>query len=477
MLHKHDGLNTYSSNRLLAHVDVKGPIYLKADYELIGSIDRLFVAAIDKNTKKCVFVRDLDINSTSFEKKVLLGDQCSVDLFLNFKSKDKVWIDIGSFGIVENGIERSLIEVKEGEKKAIKSSFSESLPLKPEIKDQKKKVVSRHSVESGKIYKYTCQSILKSHKKIMFEGFDDDGNRILRRSVESQKSYKTIFQTSSGVKEFVVKVDDEVDLDLVVDEVTVIGESFKPVEPLPFEGVVACMATYPARRHIFLDSINTIIKQVDRLYVYLNNYDEVPEEILVHDYSDKIEYILDPSSRLRASAKFSWLSSVNCNVITIDDDILYPSDYVEKLLACSKRYSDNAVIGVHGSIFKEYVKDASKCRESVFNFQNELNKDTEVHMLGSGTTLFPASVLKHIDTELLLNHPLANDELLAINMRNESISMVALCRDNEWMVGHPDMDYGIFEEKQLNGGIKSEVSTIVSKHNPWPKISDLEMLK
>jgi len=475
MLHKHDGLNTYSSNRLLAHVDIKGPVYLKADYELLGSIDRLFVAAIDKNTKKCVFVRDLDINSASFEKKVVLGDQISVDLFLNIKSKNKVWVDISSFGIVENGEERSLIEEKESI--SIKHSFSESSSVEPGIKAQKKKIVSKHSVESGKIYKYTCQSILKSHKKIMLEGFDGDGNRILRRSVESQKTYKTIFQTSSGVKEFVVKVNDEVDLNLVVDEVTAIGESFKPVEPLPFDGVVACMATYPARRHIFLDSINTIIKQVDRLYVYLNNYDEVPEEILEHDYSDKIEYILDPSSRLRASAKFSWLSSVNCNVITIDDDILYPSDYVEKLLACSKRYGGNAVIGVHGSIFKKYVKDASKCRESVFNFQNELSKDTEVHMLGSGTTLFPASVLRYIDAELLLKHPLANDELLAINMRNESISMIALRRDNDWMIGHPDMDYGIFEEKQLNGKIKSEVSKIVSKHNPWPKISDLEILK
>ncbi|MGR6870853.1 hypothetical protein ACU6U9_00765 [Pseudomonas sp. HK3] len=477
MLYKHYGDESYSSNKLVDSVVVSGQFFLKSKYDFLGEIDRMFIAGIDKNTKKCVFLREFDLKNNILEKKVSLDAEYDVNIFINFKSRAKVWVDFEKFGIVENGSYRSFVKAEEGT--CVKSPVKkivDSTPSPTSLGEPcKKKIIARHSVEAGKIYKYSCQSILKSHEKIMLEGFDVDGTRILRRNIETQKSYNTIFQTSLDTREIILKVNDEVDLDLIIDDVSLIGDSFKPVEPLSNESVVACMATYPARRHIFLDTVDTILNQVDRLYIYLNNYDEVPSEILEHKDSKKIEYILDPSSHFRASAKFSWLSSINCYVVTIDDDILYPSDYVKKLVECSKKYNDEAVIGVHGSIFKAYVKDASKCRKSVFNFQSGLDVDTEVHMLGSGTTLFPPKVLKFIDSGLLLNHPLANDELLAINMRNESIKMISLHRKEKWMEGHPDMDFGIFEEKQLNGSIKTEVSKIVSMHNPWPSIPDVKV--
>lgn len=91
----------------------------------------------------------------------------------------------------------------------------------------------------------------------------------------------------------------------------------------------AHMATFPARAPILMQTVATILPQVDRLCICLNGYDAPPPE-LADDA--RIEWLI-PDRDLKDAGKFAFPPAPDDMVFTIDDDILYPPDYVARTLA------------------------------------------------------------------------------------------------------------------------------------------------
>src|SRR5699024_9778039 len=95
--------------------------------------------------------------------------------------------------------------------------------------------------------------------------------------------------------------------------------------------VIAGLATMPSRVQVLREAFNSIYWQVDEVYVFLNNFDYVPGFLKLpgvkifrsqefHDYKDV--------------GKFFALRDVKEGILfTIDDDILYPPDYVSQMLS------------------------------------------------------------------------------------------------------------------------------------------------
>lgn len=104
--------------------------------------------------------------------------------------------------------------------------------------------------------------------------------------------------------------------------------------------VLANMATYPKRRDIMMPAVNSILPQVDRLNIYLNEYEEVPCELKHY----KINAVL--GKNIQDNGKF-YFTDQSGYYFTIDDDLIYPQDYVKTL---TEKLSDGIVVTCHGKV-------------------------------------------------------------------------------------------------------------------------------
>lgn len=91
----------------------------------------------------------------------------------------------------------------------------------------------------------------------------------------------------------------------------------------------AHLATFPIRANILMQTVRSILPQVDRLCICLNDYDKVPEALADEP---KIETLI-PDRDLKDAGKFAFGVAPDDRVFTIDDDILYPPDYVTTTLS------------------------------------------------------------------------------------------------------------------------------------------------
>src|SRR5215472_15189688 len=100
------------------------------------------------------------------------------------------------------------------------------------------------------------------------------------------------------------------------------------VRPRIGQRAVAGMATMPSRAATLPVAVHSIIGQVDRLYLYLDGHEEVPKS--VRDNSRVIPIFAREEPGLGDGGKFLGLvrERERCLYIGVDDDIVYPPNYV-----------------------------------------------------------------------------------------------------------------------------------------------------
>lgn len=119
--------------------------------------------------------------------------------------------------------------------------------------------------------------------------------------------------------------------------------------------IVGNIATYPPRRDGLIAAVRRLAPQFSKLNVVLNEYDAV-----LADLSEfgNVEQII-PTHDTKDAGKFYPDIAEAEYVFMLDDDILYPDDYVEKgLFEFNKLGSTKILASFHGSIYTrpEFVK-------------------------------------------------------------------------------------------------------------------------
>ena len=114
--------------------------------------------------------------------------------------------------------------------------------------------------------------------------------------------------------------------------------------------IVAKIATYPPRRERVLPMVRSLVNQVDRINLVLNEYDAPLPEIAGFD---KIHQIIPPED-LKDTGKFFPEVPADSTVFLLDDDVEYPPDFVRlslerrAALPAGRRY----LCGYHGSLYQ-----------------------------------------------------------------------------------------------------------------------------
>src|SRR5690606_27115807 len=136
---------------------------------------------------------------------------------------------------------------------------------------------------------------------------------------------------------------------------------------------------------------------------------------------------------LRDNAKFYCVDNYDSYYLTIDDDIIYPWDYVSRLVYKSRLYGDQAVMCVHGYCYWENVisfhKDNAR-NSRYFHFQYALDQDIYVDNAGTGTVLIPPGLPLH---NLNAGPYGIVDVLFAEMTRKAGIPMIAISRPQNWL--------------------------------------------
>lgn len=137
-----------------------------------------------------------------------------------------------------------------------------------------------------------------------------------------------------------------------------------------------------------------ILAQVDRLYLYLDQYEHIPPELT---QDPKVVPVLrEPDQkRLKCAGKFVGLGmlSVPSLYFGFDDDIIYPAGYVDHLAAALRRHRYRVIVGIHGAVYSMPCQSYTKGRQ-MLHFAKGLAFDCVVDELGTGTLAFHTGCIK-----------------------------------------------------------------------------------
>jgi hypothetical protein len=191
--------------------------------------------------------------------------------------------------------------------------------------------------------------------------------------------------------------------------------------------VVFSLSAIPERSSNLDSIVPIILGQCDLLIANLVGYESVPN-ILDHP-KIKINKFESAGSEIRFYDYYNVPD--DCYYFTIDDDILYPEDYTERMLEGMSRYENRRVCCVHGSNLNLGMNSGFYTKRRVFHFSERLAKDTKVMIPGVGTSCFFKGTMDiDIGRYSVRN---MSDAYTACFMAEQGIGRVSVSREKGWL--------------------------------------------
>jgi len=213
------------------------------------------------------------------------------------------------------------------------------------------------------------------------------------------------------------------------------------------EFVCIGMACIPERVVNLRKSVPVLAAQCDRLHIHLNGAKAFPKEAwtalpsVTLSRSDKN---LGDAEKLRALHCFEgWY-------LTVDDDILYPTDYVERLVSELESVNRWGVSCVHGSYFNARSTEERHFmdRRVMFGYQQARDKTTRVLIPGTGTACFHTSMFKPLRS--LAEHMNMLDIYIASWAATEGLPIYCVPRKQDWLQDLPNHGYAAAAERPMD---------------------------
>lgn len=193
----------------------------------------------------------------------------------------------------------------------------------------------------------------------------------------------------------------------------------------------AVISSMPTRSAGFEKVVRTILDQVNMMFVYLDHFENVPT--FLKDNPKIRIFRSEKCGNYHASSRFLILEEglPPSVVLIVDDDIYYPSNYVESLVSSLAAFGGNAVVGVHGKVFLPphncYISDAH-----LIHFASESNSNIHCHELGTGTVAFISSRFNLKVSSWKSNE--MDDILFAIEAQKLGIPRIVIQRPHNWLM-------------------------------------------
>jgi hypothetical protein len=208
--------------------------------------------------------------------------------------------------------------------------------------------------------------------------------------------------------------------------------------------ITANMATYPPRAQTLGTVISRIAPQVDVLNIILNAYNQAPP---IPDLPANVRFVFPPAD-LKDTGKFYPPAERGGLVFFVDDDILYPEDYVLRTLRWFDHFGDHCALGFHGSIYlalhqsnlrrlpklvRTWVRgdDPIPRNRRTYSFEESLSNPVVVDQLGTGVCAMRAEDVPPFD--YMTDSQKFVDVRLARWCFEKNITPICLPRESLWL--------------------------------------------
>ncbi len=198
------------------------------------------------------------------------------------------------------------------------------------------------------------------------------------------------------------------------------------------EKAFVCIASIPQRESSLKETINSLLPQVDKIYLYLNNYDEATADQIKNISPDKIEYIIGDNVYGDAG-KFYWADKLNGYIFSCDDDLYFPPDYIKTAINGIEKYGRKAIVCFHGRELKPVCASYYRDYRAYYGFNNTIENDTFVHVAGTGCMAWHSSVM-NISMSHFSSANMADIHLSVLAQKNK-IPIVILSHKPNWIKG------------------------------------------
>ena len=222
--------------------------------------------------------------------------------------------------------------------------------------------------------------------------------------------------------------------------------------------VYVAVASFDQREQQLVLCVDSLLHQVDHIFIYLNNYEHIPEPLLGND---KITVNRSQDYRdLSATGKVYPLDTItDCYFFTIDDDFAYPANYIATMCKTIEKYNRKCAVTVHGSIFPDDF-DWYYERTAMFQYQGGIKNDVFVHLPGTGSFGFHTDTLKASFTHFVPN--VMVDLTFAILCKLQRVPMVTVKRPQFWMCNTERE--GLYQQFLVD---KTHHTKYALKYAPW----------
>ncbi|OOZ42431.1 glycosyltransferase [Solemya elarraichensis gill symbiont] len=225
--------------------------------------------------------------------------------------------------------------------------------------------------------------------------------------------------------------------------------------------IIGGMATMPSRIHTLWPAIASILPQLDRLYLFFDRFEKLP--LIRHP---KIVCLTSQNfGDHRANGKFLGLLMAGDGdyYFSLDDDLLYPQDYVERMVEYLQQGDNTFVAGVHGSILKPEINHYLNDRR-VTNRSMASDTESRVHILGTCTTAFNTDTLR-LDVRRWKHRNMV-DLTFALICTQRGIPMNIISRKENWVSSQEENQQdSIFRELQKDDTVQTEMAKALLQHH------------
>jgi hypothetical protein len=153
---------------------------------------------------------------------------------------------------------------------------------------------------------------------------------------------------------------------------------------------VGQVATYPARVGNLPAMLESVATQLDEIHVVLNQFTRQQQQALPK--LANVHYTI-PNEDLKDTGKFARKATSDEYVFLMDDDLVFPSDYVATLIAWQQRSpSPRVAVGLHGVVYSDLFEGAAPSR-FVAKFDKALDRPLLVNQLGTGCLMLPGEFM------------------------------------------------------------------------------------
>lgn len=201
-------------------------------------------------------------------------------------------------------------------------------------------------------------------------------------------------------------------------------------------------------------TINSFLNYVDKLEVYLNNYPAVPSFLK----RPKIQIFTSQESGDRGDiGKFHQIDRATGYILTIDDDLIYPEDYVHTMVKKIDYYHKKTFICVHANLLPSH-KLASYYQDKLgVHFEKKLEKDIKATIPGTGTLGFHTDYIKLSQGIFLV--PNMTDIWLAVHAHENNIPIMCIERENNWLLQARGKEFNrsIYQSSFKNDAYQTEL--------------------